>query len=280
MRYFDTSPSIFSFLLPITGILTKKAKGKEGNGKEGIQGDIMINDGVQRDTKFNESITRLETLEGVVNDLKTQLKNFEGGVKSTKAEMEGMKEELAKLNDTIKQLLTVYEVVSKEYNPFIDKPVKRRSALIGVDARQSSNEMLPSGISGIGGDSDVVSVKEHIIKTEDESLDKIIKPDQEVEDFLSDKLPDKQEDKGSFADIDNDYGYGSVITVNDKVENEPTRTFLCQFHEAHYLMQMIKLVEFQLEKIYVAKVSGLRPDLEDVQLLDRYLADFKRVGLR
>jgi len=216
-------------------------------GEESPESDVLtVSDAPPLEN--DETLERVESLEGAVNDVTNQLKDLEGMVKSSKSDLDDLKKDLSKLDETIKQLFAIYEVVSKDYNPFVDP---------AVGDRVLENSVGP--------------------------LDRVVKPDSNVEKLLLDPVPGDESADPERLPVQEVYvsdSDESKPSADEGVRREMEGTFNHNFKDALYLIQIAKLIEFQLEKMYITKVRGKRFDPEDVQLLDRYLSDFKRVGLR
>jgi hypothetical protein len=48
--------------------------------------------------------------------------------------------------------------------------------------------------------------------------------------------------------------------------------------DVYALEQVHKLVEYQMSKVYRARIVGDEPDPDDIETLDRWMNEFKRLG--
>lgn len=210
---------------------------------------------------------KVEEMEGGLNDLKDKIKTIETGNKSIKSELEGLRGDLKKTNETIKQLLSVYEVVSQQYNPFVEQvPKKPQEVVTSPQANPSSNaasETWPKETKPVPTKVVAPSPYDRVIGSDTDALNALEK-------IVVENRP--KEVVGAIRG-----GEKMAMTGGDK---DAALRADRNLQDNYYIMQILKLIEFQLEKIYLAKVNRAPVDTEDLQNLDRWLAEFKRVGLR
>jgi flagellar protein FlaC len=259
----STRPSLLLLFFTNSALIPFSKKSKDGGnqkdeGLEDIDVSIVGASVDNRGSAGQADAKRYEEMEGNINDLKDKVKSFESSAKSIKGDMEGMRGDLGKMNDTMKQLLSVYEVVSREYNPFVE-PTAKRPEVPRPQAQekkaawaQSPNSVEVSAVDG-------------------EPYEQVIGLEEATGGFIETMtaLPSKEVES-------NDRSRIKVATNERDVARSADRVA----QDSYYLMQLLKLAEFQMEKIYIAKVNGMRIDQEDMQNLDKWFAEFKRVGLR
>jgi hypothetical protein len=268
-RLFQTPLPFFIFF---TSIIWKKSEEEGGKKKEFNIDEILLTDSP---APQDGTAKKVEELEGRVGDLRTMVEGMSSANKSVKNDIEGIKKDISSINDTIKDLLAVYEIVNKEYNPFID-----------VDARPANMRASKDNPSTLDkADLHVIPYKfkdpgEGVDKTSDivrRGLTNEMKANHRDDGFTSSIAQDKLLDRVIRPDEESDdqstYGTGEIMQPTTKMEERraesPADTNYC-------LAQMLKLVEFQLEKLYNCKVSGRKLSDEDLDQLYRWLGEYKR----
>lgn len=260
---------LFIFL---TSIIWKKSEVEGGQKKEFNIDEILSTDSP---APVDGTAKKVDEIEGRVGDLKTQLDGVSTANKALKTDLESIKKDISSINDTVKDLLSVYEIVNKEYNPFVDADPKPSNTKFTKSAPSNSSEpdlhvipykldapvdrsRKPSDIVQMGIANTMKTYNGDTIassNTEDKFLDRIIKPDDEVDDQLIDGMDDDMQ----------------LTTKTAERRLEPAAdTNYC-------LAQYLKLVEYQLENLYNAKVSGQRLKDEDLDRLYRWLGEYKRL---
>ncbi|HTY46061.1 MAG TPA: flagella accessory protein C [Methanomassiliicoccales archaeon] len=266
MMRMNTSPFLLFLGIGVLNPFGKKSGG--GKGSEDEIDDIVVGPMPQAQNNAGApgvDSKKVEEMEGSLNDVKDKLRTVETSSKSVKNELEGLRGDLKKTNETIKQLLSVYEVVSQEYNPFVDAPAKKAQV-------QSVN---PSTISYSGLASDGWSKQQASVPAKTVvpgPYDKVIGPDGDAIEVKEVKVEQRP------SEVAGANRGGDKMAMSSEKESALRADKMLQ--DNYYIMQLLKLVEFQLEKIYLAKVNRVPVDAEDLQNLDKWLAEFKRVGLR
>ncbi len=227
------------------------------------------------DKKFME-------IEASVNDLKKQAETADLTSKATKNEIESMKKDLSEINNSIKSLLNVYEAVSRQYNPFVEDD--KRDA-VALSAGEDNVPM--EGNLSLGSLSTLKEAKTMTSPVVDDCgpLDRVVRPDDEEE----------EENFGSIQGMDSikispdvlgkvDLRAPTPIATpepEDDVPSKPqarTPSSMPSTVDPYALEQVHKLVEYQLSKVYRAKLVGEDLDRDEVEALDRWMSEFKRLG--
>ncbi len=97
----------------------------------------------------------MEKLTERINDLENKTARLEVSINGLKREMDGLKEQLKKMDDTLKDVMVLYEVVSAKVNPFVNSDnsiykkiemLKRDILLLmGLDLDRIIDEVLYGG---------------------------------------------------------------------------------------------------------------------------------------
>jgi hypothetical protein len=254
--------------------LEKKDK-KSGGLDDDFLGGITTSGPRADDRKFQE-------IEASVNDLKKHAESADMSSKATKGEIEFMKKDLSQINDSIKSLLNVYEAVSRQYNPFVDSemPSPKKPAMAEEDEPSMMDGNLSLGSLGDLNDDKKVDLSSSPMD-DNGPLDRIVKPDDdEEEDIRNVGRPDRVEISPDLL--------GKMISPDPEPVPEPEQEFLSVARstreasttdvDTYALEQIHKLVEHQLSKVYRARLKGEEVDAEDVEALDRWMREFKRLG--
>lgn len=227
------------------------------------------------DKKFME-------IEASVNDLKKQAETADLNSKATKNEIESMKKDLSEINGSIKSLLNVYEAVSRQYNPFVDDDKH------GAVAPSAGDDDIPMddnlSLGSLNTLKDMKSVPSPVID-ECGPLDRVVRPDDEEE----------EEDFSNLQGMDSIKISPDVLgkvelrapkpaAAPEPEDDAPARprsratSSLPSSVDPYALEQVHKLVEYQLSKVYRAKLIGDDLDQDEVEALDRWMSEFKRLG--
>ena len=230
---------------------------------------------------------KIDAMDGNITDLKNQLETMTMGSKAMKGDVEKIKTEIDGINDSIKNLLCVYEAVSREYNPFVDSempsqkkpesPAPKEKARMPVP-KAKPIELDPEELDldldmDLGGSSSN-KIPEYI---EAEPMDKILKPDVDEDDEVArlvEKVKITKVTKPARPQIAE---RPAPIEKAPAPSPEPTLDILVDFYSMN---QIHKLVEHQLEQIYTMKLKGQKIPEEDYVSLERWMAEYKRMGVR
>jgi hypothetical protein len=233
---------------------------------------------------------RIDTIDGTVTDLKNQLETMTLGSKALKGDVDKIKTEIDGINDSIKNLLCVYEAVSREYNPFVDSemPAPKKAECPAIKEKESvpapKAKAAELDLDDLDLDLDLDQGKPiDLGKTtkipdyiEAEPMDKILKPELDEDDVaqLVEKVKITKVTKPTRP---------QVIDKPAPVEKapvpapEPSLNVVVDFYSIN---QIHKLVEHQLEQIYTMKLKGQKVPEEDYASLERWLAEYKRMGVK
>jgi hypothetical protein len=239
------------------GSLKDPSRGK--NNGEPLDADIYMAGGPR-----NEG-SKLQDLEASVNDLKKHAESTDMNGKATRGDLDNMKKDLSQINDSIKSLLNIYEAVSRQYNPFVEKDLPI----------QSFKDPEPEEPLGLLGPQKGVNIPSPGPAAYDDEgpLDRIVKPDQED---IYDKIVPPVPQHVPLPIMPS--------PVQEEVEEElpapkryePTEAALPM--DSFALDHFHRLVEYQLNKVYKAKLMGVSMDQAELDNLDRWLKEFKRFG--
>lgn len=265
-----------------------KKKGKDDLGDlggiggslgKGLGDDILssLSSGGGRadDKKFME-------IEASVNDLKKQAETADLNSKATKNEIESMKKDLSEINGSIKSLLNVYEAVSRQYNPFVEDD---KHGAVAPSAGEDSNAMddnLPLGSLNTLKDAKTMPTP---ATDERGPLDRVVRPDDEEEEEDFSNLQGMDSIKISPDVLGKvDLGAATPIAAPEPEDDSPARpqartpSSAPSSVDPYALEQVHKLVEYQLSKVYRAKLIGDDLDQDEMEALDRWMSEFKRLG--
>ena len=260
--------------------LEKKDKKDVGDLDDDILSSLTTSGPKVDDKKFME-------IEASVNDLKKHAESTDMNSKATKNELESMKKDLSSINDSIKSLLNVYEAVSRQYNPFVDNELP--TAIKPTENEMEDGEMSIDGNLSLGTlaepkDGTMADLSLSPID-EEGPLDRIVKPDD----------PDEEEDLDSLGKLDKVEISPSLLGKVEAFEPEPepepeeepeavvkprpvVRKAADPDFDPYVLEQVHKLVEYQMGKVYRARIRGDDIDTGEIEALDRWMAEFKRLG--
>ena len=234
---------------------------------------------------------KMEAMDGTITDLKNQLETMTMGSKAIKGDVDKIKTEIDGINDSIKNLLCVYEAVSREYNPFVDSEMpapkkqecaahKEKAAVPVPAPKAKAKEPEPEDMD-LDLDLDLsegkpIKIPDYI---EAEPMDRILKPEMDDDDVaqLVEKVKITKVTKPTRPLIADKPAPVERAPAAPALNPEPTVNLVVDFYS---LNQIHKLVEHQLEQIYTMKLKGQKVPDEDYESLERWLAEYKRMGVR
>ncbi len=252
-----------------------KKKGKEESMELGslggdLGGDLLagLPTGGRADDK------KIMELEASVNDLKKHAESTDMTGKATKNEIENIHKDLSQINDSIKSLLNVYEAVSRQYNPFVeddktgapleeDDPALENMSLGTLDALGKTPANSPEDGNG--------------------PLDRVLRPEDEEEDEDYSSLSGMDSIKIS-PDVLGKVDLKPAAPTPEPMDEPPARPkgrappMPSSAVDPYALEQVHKLVEYQLSKVYRARLIGEEVDRDEVEALERWMSEFRRLG--
>lgn len=226
---------------------------------------------------------KIMEIEASVNDLKKHAETSDLNGKATKNEIESMRMDLSQINDSIKSLLNVYEAVSRQYNPFVEDEAHGKASA----SSPGGSEDLPSrgGSLSLGSLDPLKDTNASFPTDEDGPLDRVVRPD-DIE---------EEEEYGSLEDMDGPKISPSLLGKIDVTPSAPAAapapdddfpakpqaresSASSSTIDPYAFEQVHKLVEYQLSKVYRAKLIGEDMNREEMDALDRWISEFKRLG--
>ncbi len=228
---------------------------------------------------------KMDAIDGTITDLKTQLETMNMGSKAMKGDVDKIKTEIDGINDSIKNLLCVYEAVSREYNPFVDSEMpsprkpegpapKEKPGIPAPRAKAQELELEDLDLDlDMDGGRQTNKIPDYI---EAEPMDKILKPEVDDDDVaqLVEKIKITKVTKPTRSQV---VDQPAVVEKAQAPVPEPMMNVVVDFYS---LNQIHKLVEHQLEQIYTMKLKGLKVPEDDYASLERWLAEYKRMGVK
>jgi hypothetical protein len=195
-----------------------------------------------------------------------------------------IKTDIDGINDSIKNLLCVYEAVSREYNPFVDSEIpnakRPEDPSKNVEAREPKPMEKVAELEAEDLDLDLdlemgkgPKIPDYI---EAEPMDKILKPELDEDEVakLVEKVKITKVTAPSRPLVDEE---PEQTVTPMTVSPEPEMNVVVDFYS---LNQIHKLVEHQLEQIYTLKMKGQKVPEEDYVSLERWLAEYKRMDVK
>jgi hypothetical protein len=218
---------------------------------------------------------KIQALEANVSDLKKHAESTELNTKAARNEMESLKKDFSQINDSIKSLLGVYEAVSNQYNPFVDQEVPEPK--IKDNGLNFNDASLHNGLPIVPpGGTDGIDVG--IPMDNHGPLDRIVKPDDPDEDPIEIIIQPLEK-------MTRLHGKSAIEKEPEipPAKEEPSIPKVPQpsppsADDIFALEHVLKLVENQLKKVYHAKLRGQSIDEVEVEALDRWLSEFRRLG--
>ena len=233
---------------------------------------------------------KMEALDGTITDMKNQLESMTMGSKAMKGDVDKIKTEIDGINDSIKNLLCVYEAVSREYNPFVDSempapkkqeaPAPKEKACAPAPkakVKEPEPEEMDLDLDLDLDEGKPIKIPDYI---EAEPMDRILKPGMDEDDVaqLVEKVKITKVTKPTRPQtVDKPAPVEKAPAPAPTPAPEQTFNLVVDFYS---LNQIHKLVEHQLEQIYTMKLKGQKVPEDDYESLERWMAEYKRMGVR
>jgi len=261
------------------GLKSADIGGALGGGKMNRDNDPLAGSPPKSENKM------IDTIDGTVTDIKNQIETMTLGNKAIKGDVDKIKTDIDGINDSIKNLLCVYEAVSREYNPFVDSemPSPKRAENPSKKEEACVPKLKTKVAEPIGEDLDLdldldagnaQKIPDYI---EAEPMDKILKPELEDDDDVASLVEKVKITKVTRPTRPQAPEKPAQIEKPAPVPQEPGMNVVVDFYS---LNQIHKLVEHQLEQIYTLKLKGQIVSEEDYASLERWLAEYKRMGVK
>lgn len=230
---------------------------------------------------------KVDELEGSVVDLREQLDQLEKGNFNLREQISEIRDDIDQINNSMKTLLCVYEAVSKEYNPFVEDEDRE-----GLDLSELHPEVdysSPGSDNNLGSDNHYD--RDRFYSTEEEAfmdgnegtqmmgddyrdpnpfdldgpIDRVIRPDEEEDEM----------DAGDDLMIGQQGATETEVSQRPAVDraSEPRRSTARNGTDPYCIQQVYKLVEYQLNRILMARLNGERIENDDIEKLERWLSE-------
>jgi hypothetical protein len=188
---------------------------------------------------------RMDELEGSLTDFKDQVSRVDMSNRAVKGELDAIRDDLFQINETIKNLLCIYEAVSKDYNPFVEDSVRKAEPVEDVIITGKEEVLADGGVPEIvepETSNDILHIDDHV-------------PEKIVPEEISIQLPEVEAVNAQHKAVP---GPGSTDDIS--------------------LIQVFNLVENQLQKLFIQRIKGQKLDPKELQTLDFWFSEFKRLG--
>ena len=228
---------------------------------------------------------RMDKLEGSLVELKNQLETVGNSSTSTKGQVDSLKKDIEQINDSMRNLLCVYEAVSKQYNPFVDQdapkalemPAEPEKPAAPQPKKEAKIELPDPNVPCVDEDQEIKMALDL-----DAPTDKILKVDGCPAE-MKEKTPENPAELPKDPEIDLNEMQLELLQA-EMPEHEPKKEVLKRPKpvrmDSYALTQLYKLVDYQMGKVYSARASGEEVDQEQVEMLERGFNEFKMVGAK
>lgn len=220
---------------------------------------------------------KLQEMEVSISDMKKQAETSELTTRAIKGDVESIKDEISHMSESIKSLLNIYEAVSRPYNPFVEDMPNLSAPMIneGPAADGQSNGIAnPAPISEAVSDM-IKKLAQNDPFDDDEPLDRIVRPD----DDLTDEHPFTL---GTLEEPKMDTRMESIMEPS-MLTSIPQSTsgasiIMNSYEDACALEHTRRLIECMMSKICKERSIGKGIDISDAKAFDLWVSEFKRLG--
>lgn len=205
---------------------------------------------------------KVTALGATVEDIKGQVETLQMQGKSLKGDIEQIKGDLGSINDSMKSLLQVYEAVSREYNPFVDNSTNRMIAEPKVEAR-----------------SEPKARKEAF---DDDTVDMLLRPEDNFEATPINAVKARPIDVERIKPIPapkEALPKAPEIKLEPKPDTKLGETFThpVAVSDPYILNQVVKIVEFQMDRFYSKKQKGNKVSDQEYDEIDHWFKELRRL---
>jgi archaellum component FlaC len=253
-----------NFLFLLSAIFSKSSKSENNEGEGDLEEilDVLEEEEQDRD--------KINNIEGSITDLKDQFESLNMSNRTVKTEINTMRDDLSEVARSLKDLLCVYEEVSKEYNPFVDPKPTGKVVDDPIPKRErkvyDENTIIPArGSNGIPDD-ELIKVNQIMQDNQGDPRYGGAVYDNEPPRYTSD--PRQHHSHSQYENRPNERVAPSATEPNI---DDTDISIMIQFH---------RLIQSQMEKMIILRSRGIFIDKNEMQKLDYWVSEFKRAGMK
>lgn len=150
--------------LKLLGFVKKKKREEEKEELEAEEQELEALDGeVVEEEEAEDSETITNIIERL-NEIDNRLPRVDVSINNLKRELGDLREELTKLDDSLKDMMALYEIVSAQINPFVGSSKVTSLSIERLDEMEKRIEELEFLIDGISHDLKLIFKKSLNVK--------------------------------------------------------------------------------------------------------------------
>ncbi|MCE5296660.1 MAG: hypothetical protein LLG16_06100 [Euryarchaeota archaeon] len=228
-------------------------------------GDQAFDVNVQALPKDDE---RIKVVNATVTDLKGQVDGLQMQGKSLKGDIDSMKNDLGSINESMKALLQVYEMVSRQYNPFVENSFRNNDMeQMSIPMKKNSDDQPDDYIMRPQDSFEAMPLNQ--VRSRAPEFDPFERPRTDM------KMPNGRHE-GAVPEQRQQFRESTPPGLS----NEPAAPAPSYKTDNYCFTQVHKIVEYHMNRIYMDKMNGSRLTEEDYDELDHWLAELRRLEVR
>jgi hypothetical protein len=211
---------------------------------------------------------KVTALGATVEDIKGQVETLQMQGKSLKSDIEQIKGDLGSINDSMRSLLQVYEAVSREYNPFVDNSTTKKANEAKAEAKLEAK---------------AVPKIETLSELDDEAADMLLRPEDNFEavpvSAIKPKTPIKLEPVKPIPAPREVLPFVPEPKPEAKApsKHEDTFTHPVAVSDPYIMNQVVKIVEFQMDRFYGKKQKGQKVSDQEYEEIEHWFKELRRL---
>ncbi|MFA5312285.1 MAG: flagella accessory protein C [Methanomassiliicoccales archaeon] len=268
------------FFLPFLAVISFRKKKENEESKDDLAklpsldqkgvlprqpGDQASDANAQAQPKDDE---RIKVVNATVTDLKGQVDGLQMQGKSLKGDIDSMKNDLGSINESMKALLQVYEMVSRQYNPFVENSFRNNDMeQMSIPMKKPSDDQPDDFIMRPQDSFEAVPLGQ--ARPRAPEFDPFERPN-----------ADRKMQNGRQADAAPEQRQQHRESPPPAIPYGPAAPAPSYKTDNYCFTQVHKIVEYHMNRIYMEKMNGSRLAEEDYDELDHWLAELRRLEVR
>lgn len=126
-------------------LFKKQKKGKEKEVIEEVQEGEMLEESMNESPETKESKEEDDMITKInerLNDIENRLPRMDISMSNLKKEIDGIREDIKKIEESMKDMMALYEVVSAQINPFVGSSKATKLSFERIDSMEKKIEEI------------------------------------------------------------------------------------------------------------------------------------------
>lgn len=193
---------------------------------------------------------KIDEMNATISDIQDQLERNDMQVKGVRNDIDNLKTEMVQINESIKKMLSVYEAVSREYNPFVNGNA-------APERRKDDNTKLFGGT----------------FSTQEDEADMVIKPDGTMDRMVA---PAPQRSVRSPEPLEKEPARPLAAPKRSSAGDPFSSECMNRISQMVELLNEKERTDQAVERVYFALIDGSCPDPKDLAYLEEWFTRLRR----